>query len=358
MKLPKNSQGEQLRSTQAQFALNLAYQPPTRWFKITQQSLVITGLPAPLHYYNFKAQNGQPNIPIFNQSQNKKKTLDTVTTLNSVSSHMLEQSAQYSLEQECLFRDNDYQFGKEQRLKGEFPFFEFIRKNSELSVELNICTLPVVSHFAKLKYGLGLYQHWSLLCRCKGELIYKGQKFEIDHLGNFEYARGVNIPFLALYFYTYQIIQLKDRRQLILVHIRNQYNHVLHSRIYIRAENSKNTICFNHRVEYKIFRVYPKVQTPYLNYMYLPREFKWFAQQGKHCIEISAQSRGDYKAGLGRGFVGSFQYQIKIDDYYEEGSAGYCEFIDLRPLNWQEIDQPEQKLKLNSLHSSVLCKKK
>ncbi len=28
--------------------------------------------------------------------------------------------------------------------------------------------------------------------------------------------------------------------------------------------------------------------------------------------------------------MGSFNYQVKINDYEEEGTAGYCEYIDCR----------------------------
>lgn len=358
MKLSADHEKVQSQLTQAPFALKLAYQPPNSWFKIVQQSLVLADLPAPLHYFNFKALIGQPNIPIFSTHQHTKRALDIVTTMNSVSSHMLGQSAEYSLEQDCSFKKDAYVFGQHQQLTGSFPFFRLIRHDAELAVELNIYTQPVISHFSKLKLGLGLYQHWSLLCHCQGVLTYKGQCIDIDQFGSFEYARGFNVPFWALYFYTYQIIQLKDQRQLILLQIRNQYNHILRSKIYLRAKTQKDSICFDCHVEFIIHRVYPKVQTPCLNYMYLPREFEWQAEQGKHRIAIYAQSRGDYKSGLGRGYVGSFQYQIKIDDYYEEGNAGYCEFIDLRPLNWQESDHPTQVSMSNSLPSSALCKKK
>lgn len=358
MKLSANHETVQSQSTQAPFALKLAYQPPSVWFKIVQQSLVITDLPAPLHYFNFKALIGQPNIPIFASSKHTHHSLDVVSTINSVSSHMVGQSAEYSLTQDCYFKKDTYRFGQNLKLSGSFPFFNLIRNDLELAVELSIQTQPIISHFSKLKLGIGVYQHWSLLCRCQGTLTYNGQRTEIDQLGSFEYARGFNLPFWALYFYTYQMIQLKDQRQLILIQTRNQYNHILSSKIYLRTTVQKDAICFDQHVEFSIHRVYPKIQTPCLNYMYLPREFEWQAQKGQHRIAIYAQSRGDYKSGLGRGYVGSFQYQIKVDDYYEEGEAGYCEFIDLRPLNWQEYDQPQPASILSSLHPSAFCKRK
>lgn len=358
MKLSDDHHDIHPESAQAPFTLKLAYHPPNTWFKIIQQSLVIANLPAPLHYYNFKAQIGQPNIPIFKSNEHCTDALDTVTLINSVSPHMTGQFERYSKSQECILHKENYQFGLHQQLKGRFPSFRLHRNNPELSVELRIQTQPTISHFAKLKFGLGLYQHWSLLCRCQGYLDYKGQVIPIDHIGSFEYARAFNVPFLALYFYTYQIIQLQDHRQLILLHIRNHYNQVLQSKIYLRSKDREHSICFDQNVVFNIIRFYPRVQTPHFHYMYLAREFSWIVQHGQRRIEIYAQSRGDYKSGLGEGYVGSFQYQIKIDDYYEEGNAGYCEFIDLRPLNWQEMDQTERALIPEITRSAIILNKK
>lgn len=358
MKLSNDHHDIRPESAQAPFAFKLAYHPPNTWFKIIQQSLVIANLPAPLHYFNFKAQIGQPNIPIFKSNAPCKDSLDTVTIINSVSPHMTGQFEKYSISQDCVLHKENYQFGPHQQLKGELPCFSLYRQDPELSVELRIQTQPTISHFAKLKFGLGLYQHWSLMCHCQGYLDYKGQVTHVDHLGSFEYARAFNVPFLALYFYTYQIIQLQDQRQLILLHIRNHYNQVLQSKVYLRSKDRKHSICLDQNVTLNITRVYPRVQTPRFHYMYLPREFSWMVQQGRHRIEVYAQSRGDYKSGLGEGYVGSFQYQIKIDDYYEEGNGGYCEFIDLRPLNWQEMHQPKKVLIPETAQSAIIFKRK
>ena len=99
-------------------------------------------------------------------------------------------------------------------------------------MDLQITTKPILSHFSKLK--LGLFEHWSLLCECRGSIRYKEQNFQINQLGAFEYARAINIPYLPLCFFTYQIINLKDQRQLLLAQLRNNFNQIIQSRIYLR----------------------------------------------------------------------------------------------------------------------------
>lgn len=335
MQLLMNLVDESKQLNQARFPLGLAYHPPKGWFKIIHQGLMIPNLPAPLHYFNFLTILGQPNVPMLrNPSAIKTTALDTVAVMSSISAQMVGQFNSYSLENECQLQNDYYQFGSREILSGTFPEFRLQRQDSELSVDLQIITQPIVSHFTKLK--LGLFEHWSLLCRCKGTIQYKKQTFQINQMGSFEYARAINIPYLPLCFFTYQIINLKDQRQLLLAQLRNNFNQIIQSRIYLRDSNKSTAQMFDENVYFKVHRVYPKITTPNNQDMYLPREFEWNFSNGKTTIQIQAQSRGDFKFGLAAGYVGSFTYQVKIDEYREEGAAGYCEYIDCRPLKWQE----------------------
>ncbi|TCM70732.1 hypothetical protein EC844_1011 [Acinetobacter calcoaceticus] len=340
MSLPIQPHHASQASPQTKFPLQLPFHPPHAWFKFVQQALIIPNLPAPLHYLNFRVLIGQPNIPIFkNHLANQTSALDTITLMSSVSPHMHGQFSHYSIEQACILKNDHYQFGPNNHITGTLPKLQLQREDAELSIDLNINTHPIVSYFSKMRFGL--YEHWSLMCDCQGLVVYKGKRFEIDHLGSFEYARAIYLPYLPLCFYTYQVIQLKDQRQLLLLHIRNHFNQVLQSKIYLRDLNQASSVCFEHQVHFKVHRVYPKVMTPNQQTMYLPREFEWRCKQGKQSIRIYAQSRGDFKFGLGAGYAGSFNYQIEIDQLQEEGTAGYCEYIDCRPLMWQEKNHPE-----------------
>lgn len=320
---------------QAPCQTKLAYHAQKGRYKIIHQALMIPDLPAPLHYFNFSTILGQPNVPMLrNPSAIKTTALDTVAVMSSVSAQMLGQFNSYSLKNECQIRNDYYQFGGKEVLSGAFPEFRLQRQDSELSVDLKIVTKPIISHFTKLK--LGMFEHWSLLCQCEGIIQYKQQIFQIHQMGAFEYARGMNIPYLPLCFFTYQMINLKDQRQLLLAQLRNNFNQIIQSRIYLRDSHNLTAHMFDENVYFKVHRVYPKITTPNNQDMYLPREFEWTFSDGKTTIQIQAQSRGDFKFGVAAGYVGSFTYQLKIDGYEEEGTAGYCEYIDCRPLKWQE----------------------
>lgn len=356
MSLPRHSLEAPQVLTQIPFPLQLAYHPPNAWFKIVQQSLIMTNLPAPLHYLNYRVMMGQANLPIFrNQIAIKTSALDTATLMCSVSPHMVAQFAHYSMRHDCILKDDYYQFGESNRLSGKLPEFHLTRDDSELSVDLKISTFPILSSFLKLK--LGLYEHWSLLCHCKGQIKYKGKVFNVDQQGSFEYTRAINVPYLPLCFYTYQIIDLKDQRQLQLIHLRNQFNQILQSKIFLKDFTQNKTECFETGVHFMVHRVYPKVSTPNHQSMYLAREFEWQWSNGAQHIRVYAQSRGDFKFGIGVGYAGSFNYQVEINEYLEEGSAGYCEYIDCRPLKWQERNSHEKLLEKLEHPFPVVLKK-
>lgn len=323
----------------------LPFHAPNHWYKFTHFSLIIPNLIAPLHYLNLRVVMGQSDIPILkNHLAGSYAGVDQVSVLTTTSPHMLAQHQCMSLRQECSIQSGIYQFSDQLLLTGSLPAFRFQQKHPELSFELNVKTHPVVSY--PIKKIFGLYQYWSLLSECEGEVVFKGQHYSVSHLGSLEYSRLVSFPYLSLFFYTYQLIQLESQQQLMLVHIRNHFNQVVQSKILIRDLNSNTVKHYEQSVLFKVLRVYPAVKTPGQREMYLAREFEWRFKDASCEIYIHAVSRGDFKYGLGAGFVGSFSYQVQINSAVEFGEAGYCEYIDCRPLRWQTIDEREKKIAL------------
>ncbi len=323
----------------------LPFHAPNNKYKITHHALIIPNLPAPLHYFNFYSLLGQPNaLALQNESSINTSPLDTATVFNSVSGKMAGCLHSYSMEKDCSFLQNQFQFSDCERIQGEFPNFQIEREDAELSFKIKITATNTVSHFIKLRMTLA--EHWSLLCRCEGEIIYQKQKIEINHLGTFDFARTINFPYIPFAFYSYQIVNLKNDRQLICIQIRNEINEILQSRIYLRDGIKQTTQMFDESVEFNIYRIYPQITTPNGHQMYLPREFEW-KHINKDGIQIilTAQSRGDFKFGLGAGYVGSFNYSVNINNDEEIGEGGYCEYIDCRALRWQEQNKEDKNIK-------------
>lgn len=326
----------------APFQGQLTYHAQKGRYKLIHQGLIIPNLPAPLHYLNFISVMGQPNIPILrNESAIQTTALDTVSLISSVSPHMVGQLNSYSIKNECNFRTQYFQFAEREIISGHFPQFRIQREDNELSFDLSIHTSDIISYFTKLRMGMA--DHWSILCQCEGEVIYKKQKIKIQQMGCFEYARSIQFAYLPLAFFTYQVMNLANNRQLLLAQIRNPFNRILQSRLYLRDAQTGQTEMFDQNVHFKVHRVYPKVQTPNGKSMYLPREFEWsYIGKDGTSIFVQAQSRGDFKFGLAAGYVGSFKYQIKINNHEETGESGYCEYVDCRSLTWQEKNKQEK----------------
>ncbi|EXE14695.1 hypothetical protein J559_1080 [Acinetobacter sp. 983759] len=336
--------------------LNLAYHPPKGRFKIIHQGLILPNLPAPLHYLNFISIIGQPRIPVFfNQSAILEQALDTATVLVSSSPHMVGQLKSYSVKEQCFFNSDDFSFADIDQVSGELPVLRIKRQSPEFSIDLNVVTLPVLSQFIKIKWGL--FEHWSLLCQCKGEVYYQEQRYLIEGTGSFEYARAANIPVITWCFFTYQVINLSPSLQVLLLQIRNNFNQLVQSHLYVR-DIAGDMELHDKNVIFKVDRVYPKVTTPNGKEMYLPREFSWCVEhEGQILFELHAQSRGDFKFGLAAGYVGSFRYQAHWEGESYEGESGYIEYIDCRPLRWQEKNEQDKILDQLSVAEPCILKK-
>ncbi|MEQ1370394.1 DUF6670 family protein [Acinetobacter schindleri] len=334
---------KQLNQTPAAQA-DLACHGPNKKYKYIHHRFVIPNLPAPLHYFNFFSMIGQPNVPMLcNPDAIHTDALDTATVICSTSPHMVGQLNHYSIQNECRFESCNFNFHTREQLSSIFPEFHFTRQDEELSVDLKIRAIELITHFTQLRFSLADY--WSIPCWCEGVIQYKDQQYQIESLGSFEYARSFKFPYLPFAFLTYQMINLSQNRQVILVQVRDSFNKIIQSRIYYKDLESQQTQMLDEKVIFKVHRVYPSVTTPNGQKMYLPREFEWHCES-KDGIQISiqGQSRGDFKFGLGAGYVGSFSYQVKINDQKENEEGGYIEYIDCRALRFQELSKEEKIL--------------
>lgn len=319
----------------------LAYHAQQGRYKLIHQAIKIPNLPAPLHYLNFYSLLGQPKASIFEQPhlQIKEKS-NVATVLTSISPHMLGHYHAYDIQHDCQFTAHSFYFEQREALIGVLHSFHLIRYDTELSIDLKIYTYDLASYFCQLRWSLGEY--WSLPCRCVGLVTYQGQQYSIDQLGVFEYARAIDFIYLPIAFWVYQLIPLTNEQQLICMQLRDQFNSVLYSRLYLKNIKEQTIEVYDHQVHFYIQRVYPKVQTPNAQSMYLPREFLWSYQDDKTHIHIEGCSRGDFKFGLAAGYVGSFNYQVYIDQHVYHGEHAYCEYVDCRSLKWQELSNLEK----------------
>lgn len=331
------SEKNQLKLLNLKSLGSVTFHPPKGLLKVVYQGFILPDLPAPLYYLNFISLIGQPRAAIFHNSTAINTTgIDTATVLVSSGLQTTGHLKSYSVKQQCLFEAQRYQFQEVDRIDASVPMIHLQRKDTELHCDLTLKLLDQVQQSSILHWGISEY--WSSRVYCEGTLKFNHRQYRIEGIGRYKYARAAYFPFLSISFYTYQIINLNAHIQVILVQLRNQWNHILLSKLHICQANQQN-ICFEH-VELEILRYYPKIQTPDAKSMYLPREFVWYLERnGQRIFELYGKSRGDFKFGLAAGYVGSFVYQARWIDQTFHGEAGYCEYIDCRPLRWVEENQ-------------------
>ncbi|ESK55469.1 DUF6670 family protein [Acinetobacter tjernbergiae] len=352
MPLMSNNQLKQLNLNKSDA---LTFYPPKGLFKIVYQALILPNLPEPFHYLNFISLIGQPRIPIcYNASAITTTAIDTATVLVTSGLSTVGHLKSYSAKEQCQLEQDRYQFLDVDQIQVDFPNYYFKRIDEELSCQLTVNIRADIENHSALHWGVGDY--WYARCQCEGEITYKKQKYQIEAQGILKHARAIYFPFIAFHFFTYQVIQVSANLQIILSELRNQWNNIVFSRIEIQS-NEQRSILYDHQVILDITRVYPKVQTPDGREMYLAREFMWQYQEKNQIIfQLKAQSRGDYKFGLGAGYVGSFHYELIWNNENHKGS-GYCEYIDCRPLHWQEKNKSEQIMDQIPHFQPYLCKK-
>ncbi len=177
----------------------VVYQPSRGFFKVVYQGLILPNLPVPLRYFNYISLIGQPRIPIcYNANSIVTSAIDTATVLVSSSLHSVDHLKIYSIRRQCQLNPNYYQFDKTDLIEWQIPQIHLKRVDSEMSCDLVIQTPSNILNSSALQWGISDY--WTVLCHCEGEILYKGQKYEVSGLGRFKHARALHLPFLSLCF--------------------------------------------------------------------------------------------------------------------------------------------------------------
>ena len=304
--------------------------------------VMIPDLPAPHHYFNVMSIVGTPGATVFdNDFALAGEPRDTAYLISSTASMTPGQFRSYSISRDCEFReDGSFQkFGSNLEIEGEFPNWKVRRFSDGVEVILNIEATSTVSHFAHIPK---LYDHWSLLCRYTGTVQHSGVSDEVQGLCTFEYACGVGrysigsgrTPArgkLPLNFFTYQIINVNERKQLLLVQVLGPGNFPLQQTVYVRSLDDLGRT-YNRAVKLTVETYQPETETTPDGFeMKVPRRFAWYAEtdDGKPVLSLSCEVAGPFEFGLGAGYASWFNYKGTLEGESIQGK-GYLEYIDRR----------------------------
>ena len=313
---------------------------PNSYYKILHWNFILLNLPAPFYFLNIQILIGLPNIPVFKNYKSIQTTeMDTVQILITTSPQQTEQHQIFSIQDQCNFAEGILQCLNEAILVQQIKDLVLQKQNRDLSLD---AIVKLQTHLKKLTpFNLGIYEQWQMYGQTEGELSYKQQNYQLSAPTLLYYTRMVNLPFINWYFYIRNIIHTEEKIYNF-VQIRSRFNQKIQSKVTITNLKTSQVDIYTSNVHFSILRVYPKIKTANGIEMYLPREFFWCFEDDHQKICLYAESRGDFKAGFGAGFIGSFQFTLQINGVGQQGNAGFCEYIDCRSLTWQEKNKQEK----------------
>ncbi|MCU4415274.1 hypothetical protein KTH71_14755 [Acinetobacter sp. WU_MDCI_Axc73] len=313
------------------FNPNTEIHTPQGKYTCVHYGMMFPNLSAPFNFLNLLVVVGQPKIKLFkNEHLIKTSAIDTANVLVGTAIGTPDHFNGYSVKNDCELMSNgsSLRFADDLLIEGKYPHFHATREGHDFNFDLKIEATDKVANFVELVGGL--YQHWSLLCKYEGFLDYKGKKTEVQGLCTYEYARGADIN-LPMRFFTYQIINIDEKTQVLLVEVIGPMNSVIQQRVYVRSLDDHGDIYedgFNLSVqEFEQNRL----TTPNGLSMRLPRQFSWTVldKLGSPLITIKGKSNQDFQYGMAGGYAGSYQYEGTFKGKSIEGT-GYIEWLDIR----------------------------
>jgi len=295
--------------------------------------IMIPSLPAPHRFLDIIVVVGQSKLKIFrNQHLIKTSAIDTAALLIGTGTEQNNFKG-YSIEQDCDLHSNDghlnLRFGKDVCLSGKYPNFIATRSGHTFNFELKLTASDKVAHFAKLIFDQ--YDHYSILCKYDGYVEKDGAKITVNGLCTFEYARGTNLS-LPFRFFTYQILNIDEKTQVLLVEVLGPFDVIVQQRVYVRSLDDHGQV-YSRDFRFEVHEYLAnQAITPEGFSMKLPKKFTWSVNDdaGNEIIYVEGMSNNDFCYGMAAGYAGSYTYKGRFKGKAISGDGGYIENIDYR----------------------------
>ena len=310
-----------------------------RWFSWVHYGVMVPGLPEPHRFFNVMSILGTTGAVCFDNDQAIRTTpRDTAYVISTTAATPDRAFRSYSLAADCELRDDGsrVRFAEDLLIEGGYPRYRLRRDLGQVTVELELELTDKVAYFIRFPR---VYDHWSLLARCRGTIRDVRGAVEIDRLCTFEYARGVGLYSFAtgrvptrakvpVRYFTYQVLNIDETSQLLLTEV-GRRNAVAIRGAYERGLDEYGGMRPDATMTVTDQRTQPAV-TPDGREMQLPSRWTWnVADDTDHGtpIVLDCVAGDDWIYGLGAGYVGSFVYSGSYRGRRIEGT-GYVEYSD------------------------------
>jgi hypothetical protein len=310
-----------------------------RWFSWVHYGVMVPGLPEPHRFFNVMSILGTPGAVCFDNDHAIRTTpRDTAYVISTTSATPDAAFRSYSLGADCELRDDGsrLRFEEDLLIEGRYPRYRLWRDLGEVTIELELELTDKVAYFIRFPR---VYDHWSLLARCRGTVRDTRGAIGVDQLCTFEYARGAGIYSLAagrspirvklpVTYFTYQVLNVDQSSQLLLTEV-GRRGGVAFRGAYERGLDDHGGMLPRATMTVTDMRARPEI-TPDGREMRLPARWTWsVADDSSHRTQIALDcvASDDWIYGLGAGYVGSFEY-VGTDRGRKFEGTGYVEYID------------------------------
>ena len=289
------------------------HRPDGKW-KVAHYGIMIPGLPEPVRFFDMISVLGTAtNVPLFAAPELTEHALDDTAWLLLGSAVSRDNFTAYSLSEECDFPENSrevggFGIGNGLSVRRRDGRIEASVATKGLEAELVLRPSRAISYFVHLP---GLYDHWSVLCEYEGSFRPDGANEPIRTSGlcTWEYARGrTDVP-LPMLFFTYQILNIDDRTQILMVEVLGPAGVPL-QRLVFERDLDGSSWTYGGGFRHSVHEYLPVATTPDGVPMRLPHTFEWSVDDdnGDELIVIRGTSNDDFAYGMAAGYAGSYQY--------------------------------------------------
>ncbi len=308
----------------------------SRKFAWTHYGIFVPRLPGPFRYLNIMTLIGATGTVVFdNDYLAAPDARNTATVLSSTAAPGHHFYRAYDAADECAFEEDGSRiaFGDNLIIDNSYPKFRVTGRYDSFDVDLEIVASDQASWFVRNP----VYDHVSLLAQCSGTISSPDGPVSISAPCTVEYARCMTPQSLTRRalpeswklpadFFTYQIVQLDDRHQLLLTDVRA--SGVTACKLaYIRTVDGSAKVFDD--VVFDVLEYADALHVdPEGREMRVPRVLRWQVRDyGRTIVEFEAEIDSEWRYGHGKGYVGAYTYRGSFDGASINGT-GYIEWVD------------------------------
>jgi hypothetical protein len=303
----------------------------------THYGVFIPDLDSPYRYLNTMTLIGAIGAELFdNDYLTVADARHTATVLSSTASGDQHHYRAYDSQRDCHFAPDGsvLRWGEDLQIEVDFPRVTVRGRYQHFSADIELTVTDQVSYFVKTP----IYDHLSLLAEYTGVIADATGATAINGLGTFEYARFLShqsltrraLPSqlkLPVDFFTYQIIDLGNRTQVLLTDVRAR-GAIACRLAHVRVLGKSTEVYTDVRMDVTEYREKPTIDEQGRS-MRLPRRLNWTVRDdhGHLVLAVDGLVDSPLRYGHGRGYVGAYSYTGEYQGNPVGGSA-YMEWVD------------------------------